>query len=228
MKFSFFSEKAPSPLISTVSAGDMGRNHACQNENRRRLLSDNNIASLTTLRQEHTRVVYDTGELDNGSGSNIGDGLITSEKKAIAVTVADCIPVFLFDPVSGVYGVLHSGWKGTGIVINALEKMKKLYGVKPENIEAITGPSIGKCCYSVSRDRYLEFSSEWGEDSVCIENGKYYLDLKNANRIIMEKAGIRKIYISEACTCCDERFHSYRREGAQEFGLMLALIGYFR
>ena len=223
----FISSDAPLCVITTTQAGSMGKNISPDHVNRNKIMDLLGIDKIICLNQEHTDTIFDSKEINNDS--IIGDGIITSEEKILAVTAADCLPIFLYDSKSKTYGVVHSGWKGTGIVLNAINKMAINYGTKPEDVHIIIGPSIGKCCYSVDRERALDFAAKWGTSTVIKEDERnlYFLDLKKANKLMLENAGVKNIAIDENCTCCNREFHSYRRDGAEGFGLMLALIGYF-
>ena len=84
------------------------------------------------------------------------DGVISAAAGVTpAVLTADCLPVVLALPASGIAGVAHAGWKGTaeGIVVRAVEEMTGLGGVPATEIVAGLGPSIGRCCYQVG-DEY--------------------------------------------------------------------------
>jgi len=223
---SFNSSHAPLCAITTAEAGSMGKNKFPDYKNRNKIMDLLGIDKILCINQEHTDIVFDTKEIDNNP---TGDGIITLEKKVLAITVADCLPIFLYDHKNNAYGIVHSGWKGTGIVLNAIKKMAICYGTKPEDIHIVIGPSIEKCCYSVDRERALNFASKWGNNTVIKEDERnlYFLDLKKANKLMLENAGIKNITIDGNCTCCNKEFHSYRRDGAEGFGLMLALIGYF-
>ena len=73
------------------------------------------------------------------------DGMITNVPGIVLATFyADCVPIYLADPVSRSIGLLHSGWKGTvhNIIKNGIRAMKKTYGAKPANILAGIGPYI--------------------------------------------------------------------------------------
>ena len=217
---------APLCIITTRAAGSMGSNISPKDEKRNKIMDILGIDKIVSLIQEHTDIVFDSKEID--SNSIIGDGIITLEKKVLAVTVADCLPIFLYDSKNNAYGIVHSGWKGTGIALNAVNKMLACYGTKPEDIHIAIGPSIGKCCYSVDRERALNFALKWGNNTIIEKKSSYFLDLKKANKLMLENAGVKNITIDKNCTCCNSEFHSYRRDGAEGFGLMLALIGYFR
>ncbi len=216
----------PGAFLTKSSSGDMGRNSLPANKNRLEIMNLLGIKDLVTLNQNHTRIVFTADEIA-GLTNVTGDGLITAGRETLAVTVADCLPIFLFDGVKKVYGIVHSGWKGTGIAVNALRKMGKEYGSRASDISVIIGPSIGKCCYEVDRERAENFASEWGSDSVVHNGSHFFLDLQKANLTALTAEGIKTIEIADACTCCGSGFYSYRRDGAKEFSLMLALIGYF-
>jgi YfiH family protein len=152
----------------------------------------------------------------------------------LAVTVADCLPVYLADRVTGSFALLHSGWKGTGIAERALALMSSMWGTAPENVAAVLGPCIGAASYRVNEERAAAFRSEFGGEGgfyplgpVCIQRGSdWYIDLKAANARILANAGIRDIAWCKNDTFTDDNLGSFRREGAN-FTRMLAMIGYF-
>jgi YfiH family protein len=156
---------------------------------------------------------------------------------ALAVTVADCLPVFLYDTDTGVYALLHSGWKGTGIVLKALSLMTET-GTRPEAVAALLGPCIRPCCYRVDEERAAAFEAEFGAAAagdaaayplgppVRREGGQPALDLQAANARLLAQAGVRNIAYCENCTFTDLRLGSFRREGPA-YTRMLAVTGYF-
>lgn len=155
------------------------------------------------------------------------DGIVTNERSAcVVITVADCMPIFLFDPDSGAFGALHSGWKGTGILIAALRLMERTWGTRPGRLSVSFGPCIGPCCYPVDEDRARSFAAEFGPGAVVRLEGEPRLDLLAANLALAESAGIRKVMAADDCTSCDVRFGSFRREGAGGFTRMAAVIGH--
>ncbi len=150
-----------------------------------------------------------------------GDGIITSDPLCVPViTAADCMPVYLFNPVSFCFGVLHSGWKGTGIIRKALELAKKKYGAKAEDFHVILGPHIQSCCYTVEEERASYFAENFGASCITRgENEPPRLSLLNANLTILEHSGIPENHIAcfTDCTCCSKNegrpyLGSFRRE----------------
>ena len=159
-----------------------------------------------------------------------GDGIITTEKFFVPViTVADCVPLWLYDPISTVFGVVHSGWKGTGIIENALDFAQKKYGANIKDFRIIIGPHIHNCCYKVDQERENHFNTNFAKDSST--NGM--LSLKKANLYLLEKLGVKpeNILTSKNCTNCDTRLGSFRRETdatiEKPFTVMSAFIGHF-
>lgn len=229
---------APRALLSLKSAGDMKYNPQDESPARlaffRRLGIDpervvgielkhsRNVAFINT--KEDLRALVDAQHESEGF-----DGIITTNRMLVpSVTVADCMPIYLFCEKAGAFGVLHSGWKGTGILSVALEGMMERFPCSPCDISVIFGPAIGVCCYEVDSERAARFRNEFGLRSVremAKEDGtiRYYIDLLGANIELAQSLGIKRCTAVRACTSCGQRFASYRRDGAQHFTRMLAL-----
>ena len=147
------------------------------------------------------------------------DGLVTTEKNLpVFCFTADCVPVLLCDKEQKAAAAVHCGWKSSvrDILGNAVREME-VSGVKPENICAALGPSIGKCCFETDRDvpeaieRWLSGDTEglW----TVREDGKYMVDLRLANARRLLQLGLRKenIDLAEDCTVClHDRYWSAR------------------
>jgi copper oxidase (laccase) domain-containing protein len=138
------------------------------------------------------------------------------------------MPIFMFDPDSGAFGVLHSGWKGTGILAEACRVMAAEYGSRTSRLSVAFGPRVGTCCYPVDEERATVYSNEFGSAAVVRLQGTPRLDLVAANLALAETLGITSITVADACTCCDTNLGSYRREGPPGFTRMAAAIGYPR
>ena len=166
------------------------------------------------------------------------DGLITNKKDIILETTnADCILLLFYDPVKEVIANTHSGWKGTiqRISVKTVIKMKKEFGCNPEDIICCICPSIRKCHFEVDRDVKEMFENEYKDlknDQLCdiiqekIPNEKWNIDTVLINKIILQKAGLRRenIIDSEICSVChSDLIHSFRVE-KQEYGLNAAFI----
>ena len=150
------------------------------------------------------------------------DGLITDVPGLTLVTFyADCVPLYLLDPVNRAIGLSHSGWRGTvkrmGQV--TVDAMKEAFGTKPEDLIACVGPSICRDCFEVGGEVVEEFREAFGpehrEALYCQGKrpGKYQLDLWKANEIVLLDAGVKKdhLEVTDVCTCCNpELLFSHR------------------
>ncbi len=174
------------------------------------------------------RLEPDGGTDDWLRSASRGDGILLDDPKTAAwVTVADCMPIWLHERITGRFGVLHSGWRGTGILSNAIRIMTDGFRTDPANISIILGPAIGSCCYVVDGQRAGAFMAEFGDDTAVFRDGTWRLDLRRANEGLGRRAGVGSIASVPLCTCCDGRFGSYRRQGA-DFTRMAAVIARVR
>jgi len=163
----------------------------------------------------------------NGAGTCKGcidaDAFITDEKNLpIALRTADCVPVFIFDPEFCVIGLAHAGWRGTykAIAVKTVQKMQEVFHSQPSSLKVVLGPSIRECCYLVGEEFRHYFPSH-----VMDREGHLYADMISANRDQLLKAGVSKenIFDSGACTCCDNNYFSFRRDG-KKAGRMISLM----
>ena len=208
--------------ISSSFAGDM--KYEAGNQNRLTLFKELkfNPDSVFGLQQIHSRSVL-VVDRNNPPGEK-ADGMVTRDHSiTLSVTVADCLPVFLHDVKTGAFGLVHSGWKGTGIAVAAINLMKESWGTEAGDVAAVLGPCIDSCCYKVDAQRAEVFAKEFGEDCVRVNSGDFYLDLKGANVKLLADAGVRNITVCADCTFTDERLGSFRRQGEQ-FTRMIALL----
>ena len=180
-------------------------------------------------------------EADRGKGIRIPrdytdvDGMITDVPGIVLATFyADCVPLYFIDPVHHAIGLSHSGWRGTVQKIGAVtvRKMTEEYGSDPKDILAAVGPSICQDCYEVSEDVAEEFRSAFAKEYrdrlfYRKENGKYQLNLWEANRIVFTEAGISEEHISMPgiCTCCNPEFLFSHRASQGKRGNLAAFLG---
>jgi len=164
------------------------------------------------------------------SSPHKADGLITCDAGvALLVFTADCVPILLHDPVSGVIAAVHAGWRGTArdIAGAAVRKMVKEFGCVPVDISAAIGPCISGCCFETSRDvvdALYEALGTLAERCVSTFGDKFMVDLKEANRLLLGRAGLVDIVLSDECTCCQsEKYWSHRRTNGHR-GSQAAII----
>jgi len=157
---------------------------------------------------------------------NGSDGLYTDKKGLfLAINVADCVPVFVYDSENKVVAGIHSGWKGTQkrIVTHTINTLMEKYKSKPENLYVYIGPGISVMYFEVGKDVFELFDDEFKE----VRDGKYYVDLKKDiyTRLMKQGVFVENVEVSEHCTYGDEElFHSYRRDGGKS-GRMIGVIG---
>jgi YfiH family protein len=174
---------------------------------------------IIRTRQTHSSVVNLAAPVSSGL---VGDGLATRVRNLwLAVTVADCLPVFVYDADNAAVAMVHTGWRGTlkEAPVECVRRMVVWFGSKASRLQALVGPGIGPCCFEVSSDLAGQFEKSFPGSS----NGKH-VDLSRANRLALERAGVRCVPGTAICTSCDEvNFFSHRRDGGTT-GRMLALI----
>jgi YfiH family protein len=150
------------------------------------------------------------------------DALITDVPGLLlTIQVADCVPVFYYDPVRKAAGLAHAGWRGSalGIVAKTVRAMSESFGSRPEDVRACIGPSVGPCCYTVGPEVAGRFPAEY-------LNGNK-LDLWRFNYKSLISAGIQDEHVqaNRLCTAChSDRFFSHRADGGMT-GRMLGIIG---
>lgn len=160
------------------------------------------------------------------------DGLMTDVPGLMLVTAyADCVPLLFVDPVRRVVANSHSGWRGTvsGMGRRTVEAMQAAYGCDPSDLLVGIGPSICGDCYEVGEDVAEHFEGE-GEAVVrpiAEKPGKYLLDLWEANRRMLRKAGVRPehICVTDICTCCNKELLFSHRGSRGRRGNMAAFLG---
>ena len=139
--------------------------------------------------------------------------------------MADCVPVLLASP-RGVAAV-HAGWRGTaaGIVQVAVEHLCSRTGCRPADVLAAVGPCISVEAYEVGEE-VVSGISERVPPEVFVDRcrARPHVDLKAANRWLLEDAGVLEVDVLPHCTWGDRRFFSHRRDG-ELTGRQAAVIG---
>ncbi|HWM88444.1 MAG TPA: peptidoglycan editing factor PgeF [Kofleriaceae bacterium] len=199
-------------------------------ENRRRLAAHAGYDpdALVATRHVHGTDVWRVGEPLPDDAEF--DGMVCDRPgPVLGAFAADCIPLLFADPVSGVCGAAHAGWRGTvaGVAVNVVRRMGEA-GARAQDIRVALGPSIGACCFEVGPEVVAEFTAALpGLDRLVVDGPrKPHIDLRRATRALLERAGLAPDHIDDAppCTRCEaERFFSYRRDG-QAGGVHMAYI----
>ncbi len=142
----------------------------------------------------------------------------------LTVSVADCLPLYLYHPDVPAIGLAHLGWRGlvAGIVENCVKCLSLNFNCSADRVEALLGPSIGRCCYRITPEVAVLFP----EDSSELRQGRLHLDLRAITTSKLTTCGLSEnnIFSVPNCTSCErEMFFSYRVEG-KKVGRMLAFI----
>jgi YfiH family protein len=152
------------------------------------------------------------------------DGLVTDQAGlALAISVADCLPIVIYDALHRAVALVHAGWRGSakGIARHAVQVMVREFQTDVARLAVYLGPSASVCCYEVGPEVAKLFPLE------CVDErkGRLYLNLKEANRRQLLDLGVeaQNLEVSSYCTICEPRlFHSYRRD-KERSGRMMAV-----
>ena len=143
------------------------------------------------------------------------DGLVTAQPRlAVAVLVADCVPVLLADPVRKVVAAVHAGRVGAqaGVLPAALAAMRQL-GARLERLEVLLGPSACGRCYEVPASMQADVQAGLPGSACRTRWGTPGLDLRAGLRGQLAAAGVTRVELDPRCTIEDRALYSYRREG---------------
>jgi YfiH family protein len=227
------------PFDALNLGGKWGDDAATVGENRRRFLRAAGVGSpLYVARQVHGAAVarVQAGDDPAALARVEADALVTDAPGVtLGVFVADCIPALIADPRTGAVAAIHAGWRGTvaGVARAAVAALGREFGARPVDLRVALGPAIGPCCFEVGADVVdaLRIALDDAADAVIRPSprgvpDKSHVDLKAANCLLLERAGVDPAAIESGpeCTHCDRgRFFSYRRDGSAT-GQLMAVI----
>ncbi len=196
-----FTLRHPSIKVSVDREEALGRLTAWHHEVVRELgFSPTRLATAQQVHGTHVAIVDEP----NDTPFTNTDGLVCNLAGVmLGIYVADCCAVYLVDPVTGAFGVLHSGKKGTeqNITATAIGVMRERFGALPENLIVQLSP--------------------------CIRPPAYEVDFAAAIREQARAAGVKSDNVHDEGTCTSSdpaKFYSYRMEKGKT-GRMLALLG---
>jgi YfiH family protein len=186
------------------------------------------IVSGKQVHGNHVRIVTSADMYSFAEAGELieADGLVTAKKGVpLVIFTADCVPVLLEDPVNGVIGAVHCGWRSTVADIEgeAVSKMVSL-GAKPENIRAAIGPAICKDCFETGPEVPEAIDGLLGEDGKKFykpeegREGKFLVDLKGAVAERLVQLGLDRSHIDDVCECtmCVQgKYWSHRGTGGK-------------
>ncbi|WP_332690075.1 peptidoglycan editing factor PgeF [Halalkalibacter lacteus] len=213
-------------------------------QNRRLLANDIQFPMTRWIGSEqvHGSTIKKVTQIEAGFGSEdldtaiaSTDGMYTFEKNLLLTSLyADCVPLYFFAPSHGAIGLAHAGWRGT--VQNIGSAMIKRWtveeGIPLNDIHVAIGPCISQLAYEVDQKVIKEVEKCWPNDLAHLpymkqSNEKYLLDLREVNKELMRKEGIKQgqIFVSAVCTADDERMFSHRAEAGRT-GRLMSFIGF--
>ena len=186
-------------------------------QNRTRLIRalGANIQQVIEAEQVHKTNVVRVDSTHQSKVIKDTDGLMTSTRGVLLMLrIADCIPVFLYDPKQSAIALVHSGWKGSvgKIVLVAIEKMMLELKTNPSDLRIVLGPSIQACCNIWDKPPLELELPEWAP-FVLRKNEGYAIDLPGFVRATALKAGVKPqhIKVSPSCTVMDKGLFSCQR-----------------
>jgi YfiH family protein len=207
-------------------------------ENRRRFLSlfprDHRLATAWQIHGDDIRSVRTDDDIES---SDLKFDALISELDAtlLGVKTADCVPVLIGDPSSGVFAAVHAGWRGTSLSIaaKAVDAMHRDFGAHPPNMIAAIGPAACGKNYEIGREVIEAFGANIaGSERYFTDTreGHALVDLHLANADQLINAGVPRSSIYTAPFCTMERtdlFFSYRLEKKTmgRTGRLLSVIG---
>jgi polyphenol oxidase len=197
-------------------------------ERYRDLAAQLGFGAVAVPRQVHGVRVLEVGwrQVASGAGASVvvpgeADGVFSARRGVLlAVTAADCVPVYLASPEQRVLALLHAGWRGVagGVLEEGLSSLRTRYGTRPEHLYLHLGPAICGTCYEVGPEVM---------EALGRPRTRAPLDLRGELFRRATGAGVRSDRVTRSawCTACDgDRFHSHRGSGGTA-GRMAAFLG---
>lgn len=182
---------------------------------------DRELSEAVFLDQVHGTNIVRVGKEAAGRGTRSYEDAIPCVDAAhtndsdivLAICVADCLPVAIFDPVKKVVAGVHAGWRGIkgDIVRKTIEEMERVYDSKREDCLVYIGPCIGRESFTVDEALGREFQEMFGYD--VYDEARGSIDLVGALYHSLVPFGVRMKHIttSNRDTYRDEATYSYRR-----------------
>jgi YfiH family protein len=227
------------PFDSLNLGAKWGDDPVCVSENRRRLERAVG-APILVARQVHGAAIarVRAGDDPRALAQVEADGICSDAPGlAVGVFVADCVPALVVDPRTGSFAAVHAGWRGTvaAVLPTAVRALATEFGARPGDLRVALGPAIGPCCFEVGPEVVAALEALFPDGrarGIVLPSprgaaGKANVDLKAANRLLLERAGLAPAAIDAGpeCTHCERaRFFSFRRDGGG-IGQLMGVVG---
>lgn len=224
------------PWASLNIGGTVGDDLDAVRENHQRMVASLGVRAdrvCSTWQVHGADVIWAQGPVHGRPWIAQADAIITDQPDTpLLMRFADCVPLLFFDPVQGVIGMAHAGWRGTaaGVAGETVRAMQTLGGSRPENIEVLIGPSISIDAFQVGSEVVTALEARYGDPEGMLrqdpQDGTYYADLWEANRRDLRAAGVQQIETMGICTFQrSDEFFSHRAEKGRtgRFGAIISL-----
>lgn len=218
------------PFSSLNISVGIGDNEAHVRKNRRIISECIGRQSIVFANQVHGNhvLIIDDAYQDTDNSDNapalVGDAMVTNLRQiALAIQVADCQAVMMYDPNRQVVANVHVGWRGSAqnIIARTVSVMHDRFGCHAGQLVAGVGPSLGPCCAE-----YVNYKTEIPQRYWAYKNESHHFDFWAISHSQLVEAGMRpeNIFMSRMCTKCNsDIFFSYRGQGST--GRFAAVIG---
>jgi YfiH family protein len=221
-------------LVTTVKNGNLAL-HVGDDPSavlqRRSALQHQLGVDIVWLDQVHGTVCVDADCLLPGHAeAPVADAACTTQRRALGILTADCLPVLFYAANGRAVGAAHAGWRGlaAGVLENCLTMVAARGGVKPAEVHAYLGPAIGPASFEVGAEVRAAFVDACPADAAAFiphdapADKKWLADLYGLAQRRLRRAGLRYIDGAGFDTYRDQRFFSYRREA--KTGRMATLV----
>lgn len=187
--------------------------------------------AITGLRHTTNVVAVDRTDADQVIyGTDGVDGLSTDRPGLIlASTMADCLPLYFYDPVAKVVAIAHAGWRGVlnnmaGVMV---EHLRDNYSeVQMSNLLVLIGPGLRPCHFEVQSDVEELFKEKYA-NHIDYRDGRIYIDLSGVVKSQLSHAGLIDNNIQDTGECTydlADKYFSFRREHPVKPQSMVAFI----
>jgi YfiH family protein len=213
--------RSPEPWASLNVGGTVGDERSRVDSNIERCFDavGREAASCHDVWQSHSSTVVFAESPRAGRDRVRADILISNNPEVtLFMRFADCVPIFLFDPIARAIGLAHAGWLGTvrkaaGVAVRA---MVERHGSRPADILAAIGPSICREHYPIGPevvDQVRQAFGDSADEHLPRSNGATHLDLWSANTSLLKSEGVESIEVCGICTAAHpEDWYSHRGE----------------
>lgn len=215
------------PFASLNTSHAVGDSIASVTRNRESIGRALELPALSVVRQLHSDRIVPAESLVAGDESVEADALFACRPAALGVTVADCLPVYLFALDGAAVAIAHCGWRGTAarLAQKTAQALVRATRLPPRRLGFTLGPCICGGCYEVGDDVVAAFADQRGAVARGARAGRSLLDLRLANRMQLAAIGLAELPGLEVCSLESvDRCYSVRRDRITGRNLALAVL----